>query len=78
MPPIAVPGTEDFVMSDTLDPSEPHILEEHTVGNNDNDPRPRLVINQIVTENFKSYAGRQIIGPFHKVAKIFIIYSSKL
>ena len=29
--------------------------------------RPRLVIHQIVMENFKSYAGRQVIGPFHKV-----------
>lgn len=28
---------------------------------------PRLVIHQIVLNNFKSYAGRQVIGPFHKV-----------
>ncbi|KAJ1735490.1 Structural maintenance of chromosomes protein 4 [Coemansia biformis] len=28
--------------------------------------RPRLVITQMVLENFKSYAGRQVIGPFHK------------
>ncbi|KAG0147827.1 hypothetical protein CROQUDRAFT_655607 [Cronartium quercuum f. sp. fusiforme G11] len=27
---------------------------------------PRLVIHQIVLNNFKSYAGRQVIGPFHK------------
>ncbi|MBW0475144.1 hypothetical protein O181_014859 [Austropuccinia psidii MF-1] len=27
---------------------------------------PRLVIDQIVLINFKSYAGRQVIGPFHK------------
>lgn len=27
---------------------------------------PRLVIDRIVLVNFKSYAGRQIIGPFHK------------
>ncbi|CAH7673309.1 RecF/RecN/SMC N terminal domain-domain-containing protein [Phakopsora pachyrhizi] len=27
---------------------------------------PRLVIDQIVLVNFKSYAGRQVIGPFHK------------
>lgn len=27
---------------------------------------PRLVIHQIVLKNFKSYAGRQVIGPFHK------------
>ncbi|KAI9474622.1 Structural maintenance of chromosomes protein 4 [Coemansia sp. RSA 990] len=28
--------------------------------------RPRLIITQMVLENFKSYAGRQVIGPFHK------------
>ena len=33
----------------------------------DDEPKPRLVISQIVVENFKSYAGRQTIGPFHKV-----------
>ncbi|GMM32504.1 condensin subunit [Martiniozyma asiatica (nom. inval.)] len=27
---------------------------------------PRLVIHQLVLHNFKSYAGRQIIGPFHE------------
>lgn len=26
----------------------------------------RLIISQIVTENFKSYAGVRLIGPFHK------------
>lgn len=28
---------------------------------------PRLMITKIVNENFKSYAGTQVIGPFHKV-----------
>jgi hypothetical protein len=28
---------------------------------------PRLVIKEMVLENFKSYAGSQRIGPFHKV-----------
>ena len=27
----------------------------------------RLVISQMVLENFKSYAGAQHVGPFHKV-----------
>jgi structural maintenance of chromosome 4 len=31
-------------------------------------PRPRLVIHKLVLVNFKSYAGRQEIGPFHKVS----------
>ena len=29
-------------------------------------PRDRLIIHKIVVDNFKSYAGRQEIGPFHK------------
>ena len=28
---------------------------------------PRLMITKIVCENFKSYAGSQELGPFHKV-----------
>lgn len=28
---------------------------------------PRLVVKEMVLENFKSYAGAQRIGPFHKV-----------
>ena len=28
---------------------------------------PRLMISHIVNENFKSYAGIQTLGPFHKV-----------
>ncbi|KAI4503798.1 hypothetical protein M0802_001201 [Mischocyttarus mexicanus] len=27
---------------------------------------PRLMITQIINENFKSYAGKEVIGPFHK------------
>lgn len=34
----------------------------------DKGPKPRLVIHKIVLVNFKSYAGRQEIGPFHKVS----------
>lgn len=36
---------------------------------------PRLIITRIVNENFKSYAGQQILGPFHKV--IFLIIRLK-
>lgn len=31
---------------------------------------PRLIITKIVNENFKSYAGTQVLGPFHKVCAI--------
>ena len=30
-------------------------------------PKSRLVIHKMALVNFKSYAGRQEIGPFHKV-----------
>lgn len=30
-------------------------------------PTPRLMIREMVLENFKSYAGKQHVGPFHKV-----------
>jgi hypothetical protein len=33
------------------------------------EPRPRLMIRQMVLENFKSYAGTQYVGPFHKVRR---------
>ncbi|KXN73937.1 hypothetical protein CONCODRAFT_96022 [Conidiobolus coronatus NRRL 28638] len=31
------------------------------------EPTKRMIITQMVLENFKSYAGVQVIGPFHKV-----------
>ena len=30
-------------------------------------PQRRLIIKEMVLENFKSYAGEQRVGPFHKV-----------
>lgn len=30
---------------------------------------PRLIIKEMVLENFKSYAGAQRVGPFHKVRR---------
>ncbi|KAG6836004.1 hypothetical protein H0H93_012338 [Arthromyces matolae] len=41
--------------------SQPQTMPEEPSG-----PKPRLVIHMIVLVNFKSYAGRQEIGPFHK------------
>lgn len=35
---------------------------------------PRLIITHIENENFKSYAGRQVLGPFHKVLEL--LYTS--
>ena len=31
------------------------------------DPYTRLMISHIENVNFKSYAGKQVLGPFHKV-----------
>ena len=36
---------------------------------NENERTERLMILKIVNENFKSYAGIQELGPFHKVMK---------
>jgi len=30
----------------------------------------RLMIREMVLENFKSYAGTQQVGPFHKVIRL--------
>ena len=44
---------------------------------------PRLFIKEMVMRNFKSYAGQQSVGPFHKVrvpvspkSKIHCIFSN--
>eukprot|EP01051_Picozoa_sp_SAG22_P002355 SAG22_NODE_103_length_20175_cov_15.280833_19_plen_314_part_00 len=43
------------------------VAEENPTGfGEDHDGKPRLCIQQLVLENFKSYAGVQHIGPFHK------------
>jgi structural maintenance of chromosome 4 len=43
----------------------PRAIPEEPAG-----PKSRLVIHKMVLINFKSYAGRQEIGPFHKVINI--------
>lgn len=37
---------------------------------------PRLYIKELVMRNFKSYAGEQRVGPFHKV-RVFILKSCR-
>jgi hypothetical protein len=37
--------------------------------------KPRMVMTRMVLNNFKSYAGRQNIGPFHKVSRVSVLYS---
>lgn len=36
---------------------------------------PRLYIKELVMRNFKSYAGEQRVGPFHKVRVLHFLYS---
>ena len=47
------------------------IEEEIPVSNESFEPAvqnsKRLIVDHIVLENFKSYAGKQVIGPFHQV-----------
>jgi len=40
--------------------------------------KPRLVIHQLVLENFKSYKGRGVIGPFHKVRSPSLFFPNEL
>lgn len=48
-------------------PSElpPIVSAEENIG-------PRMVIKNIVANNFKSYYGQVIIGPFHKVRPVYL------
>ncbi|KAA8499969.1 Structural maintenance of chromosomes protein 4 [Porphyridium purpureum] len=45
-------------------PSEPHV--EMPSAGSAQEIKPRLIITEIVMENFKSYGGRVTVGPFHK------------
>lgn len=47
----------------------PPILDPVIENTNPKKKEPRLVMKKMVLNNFKSYAGRQVIGPFHKVIK---------
>lgn len=64
--PVALDEEENIVLESPtkrpptiLSPIKPAVEEEKGA-------KPRLVIHKIVLVNFKSYAGRQEIGPFHK------------
>lgn len=52
-------------LSPTATPSTTVVEEQHTP--DEAVPTRRLVIREMVLENFKSYAGAQRVGPFHKV-----------
>lgn len=52
---------ERETLSPTVNPQQSPVVEEETA------PVRRLVIREMILENFKSYAGAQRVGPFHKV-----------
>ena len=47
-------------------PEEAQLLS-NSQNDNERSPCERLVISNIENINFKSYAGKQVLGPFHKV-----------
>lgn len=69
---------EDTVLLNTVKPVKPMetvmdrpmdiVLKSRTMALpqvEDTTPKPRLVITYLILNNFKSYAGRQEVGPFH-------------
>ena len=68
----SIPAVEEEDLESLFDPPPmpgpsnlPRAIPEEPAG-----PKSRLVIHKMVLINFKSYAGKQEIGPFHKVTNI--------
>ncbi|WVR08284.1 hypothetical protein IAU60_005331 [Kwoniella sp. DSM 27419] len=60
-------GPSSMPMVDsTPAPSRPQMSQAPPAPPASTGPKPRLTIHKLVLVNFKSYAGRQEIGPFHK------------
>lgn len=53
--------SDDVLGESNKQPEQPEQPEEKP-------KRSRLVIHQLALINFKSFAGTQVIGPFHKVS----------
>lgn len=54
-------SSEDIELpEDIVIPPPPHVYNANSSGD------PRLIITHIVNHNFKSYSGKQVLGPFHK------------
>ncbi|KAJ2363370.1 Structural maintenance of chromosomes protein 4, partial [Coemansia sp. RSA 2607] len=62
---LETPVSELFAAEPALDTPAPHASTAQPASEPDL-AKPRLIITQMVLENFKSYAGRQVIGPFHR------------
>ena len=70
LPPPAVESEEEEPLMEPPSPRIPPTQPPPPAPEEPEGPRPRLVIHKMALVNFKSYAGRQEIGPFHKVCKL--------
>lgn len=59
----AKPETPPPAVNEPVDEPVPEPVDE----SDGKEKQPRLIMKKMVLNNFKSYAGRQVIGPFHKV-----------
>ncbi|KAI8990648.1 RecF/RecN/SMC protein [Trametes punicea] len=59
-------GEEEHSLLDPPLSSIPRQVSQSVIPEEPQGPKPRLVIHKMALVNFKSYAGRQEIGPFHK------------
>ncbi|KAJ6157865.1 Nuclear condensin complex subunit Smc4 [Penicillium chermesinum] len=56
----------EAVEADPDSPSSQAALKKHTPAPEEPaEPKPRMIIQNLVLVNFKSYAGKQVVGPFH-------------
>ncbi|KAK7695127.1 hypothetical protein QCA50_002317 [Cerrena zonata] len=60
------PYEEEHSLLDDIRPPPPKATQQPVIPEEPQGPKPRLVIHKMALINFKSYAGRQEIGPFHK------------
>lgn len=65
--PVELDDEENIVLEPPNPRPPPIFSPAKPTQSEDTGPRPRLVIHKLALVNFKSYAGRQEIGPFHKV-----------
>ncbi|KAI0652571.1 RecF/RecN/SMC protein [Trametes meyenii] len=63
---IQSPVEEEHSLLDPPPSSIPRQPSQSAIPEEPQGPKPRLVIHKMALVNFKSYAGRQEIGPFHK------------
>lgn len=69
----AEPYEEEHSLLDDIRPPSPKLTTQPAIPEEPQGPKPRLVIHKMALVNFKSYAGRQEIGPFHKVKPFLLV-----